>query len=562
MDFNHYFTNAELENIINAWVVHYPNLISVVNIGESFEKRPIWLLILTNQVTGSDKEKPAVWIDANIHATEIAGTTTSLRIAHTLLEEYGKVGRFSRLLDTSTYYIVPRVNPDGAELAMASVPRYIRSGVRHYPWEEKEEGLHEQDIDADGRILQMRIPDPNGDWKISSLDPRLMEKRGLVEHGNEYYRLLPEGLIKDYDGFVIKMARTPEGLDFNRNFPFQWRTEEEQEGAGPYPASEPETKTMVDFIVHHPNINLALTYHTFSRVILRSYSTKPDDEMDADDLFVTKKIGQIGSELTGYRCASTFHDFKYHPKEITTGAFDDWMYDHLGVFAYTVEQWDLPTQAGIKDRKFIEWFRDHPHLEDLQILKWIDENAQANAYVDWYDFEHPQLGKIELGGWNRMYTWRNPPQQFMGAESELNVPFALALGDLLPHLKIHKLEITRLNGKDYQLNLVVENTGFLPTYTSQQCKKRQAVRPVRVEMDLPERVKLLYGKQRTVLGHLEGRSNKLDVSSFWESSPTDNRARLEWVVRGEVGSILQLHVLSERAGTIHQEIKLGDQNNS
>ena len=73
---------------------------------------------------------------------------------------------------------MPRVNPDGAELAMAEIPQYVRSGVRPYPWEDKAEGIHSQDIDEDGRILTMRIPDPNGDWKVSALDPRLMEKRG------------------------------------------------------------------------------------------------------------------------------------------------------------------------------------------------------------------------------------------------------------------------------------------------------------------------------------------------------------------------------------------------
>ncbi len=100
-----------------------------------------------------------------------------MKIAHTLLEGYGKDAQITRLLDQAVYYIVPRVNPDGAALALADQPRYIRSGVRPYPWQEKDEGLHEQDMDNDGRILQMRMADPNGDWKVSELDPRLMQKR-------------------------------------------------------------------------------------------------------------------------------------------------------------------------------------------------------------------------------------------------------------------------------------------------------------------------------------------------------------------------------------------------
>jgi murein tripeptide amidase MpaA len=556
MDFNHYFTNEELNHLLDEWVATYPDLIQVSSIGNSHEGRPIWLLTLTNRTTGSDMEKPAIWIDANIHATEITGTTSALYIVYHLLIGYGTDEQITRQLDQSVYYIVPRVNPDGAEWAMAPNPRYVRSGVRRYPWEEKDEGLFSQDINEDGKILQMRFQDPNGDWKISSLDPRMMEKRAPDEHGGTYYRLLSEGLVEDFDGYIIKMARPLEGLDFNRNFPFDWRTEGEQNGAGPYPTSEPEIRSLVDFVVKHPNINLAITFHTFSRVILRPYSTKSDDDMNTEDLWVFKKIGELGTKITGYRCVSTFHDFKYHPKEVTTGAFDDWMYDHHGVFTYTIELWDLPTEAGIKDRKWIEWWREHPHEEDLQILKWIDEHGPSDAYLPWQPFDHPQLGKVELGGWNNMYTWRNPPLDFVESEVKRHYPFILTLGELLPHLTIHSLNIHQISDNKFHLNLVVENSGFLPSYTSQQTKFRKSSRPVRVELELPDGALLTSGKHREELGHLEGRSNKLEVVSNSADSPTDNRARLEWVIQAVSGSKINIKIMSERAGSIKREVIL------
>jgi murein tripeptide amidase MpaA len=556
LNFNRFFTNDELLQLLDEWLAKYPNLMQKNSIGKSHEGRPIWLLTLTNQSTGSDLDKPAIWIDANIHATEITGTTSALYIVYHLLKDYGANEQITRQLDQSVFYIVPRVNPDGAEWAMATTPHYVRSGVRPYPWEEKDEGLVSQDINGDGKILQMRFLDPNGDWKISSLDPRMMEKRAPDEVGGSYYRLLPEGLVDDYDGFIIKMARPLEGLDFNRNFPFQWRTEGEQQGAGPYPTSEPEIRALVDFIINHPNINIAITFHTFSRVILRPYSTKSDDDMNTDDLWVFKKIGELGTKITGYRCVSTFHDFKYHPKEVTTGAFDDWMYDHLGVFTYTIELWDLPTEAGIKERKWIEWWRDHPHEEDLQILRWTDEHAAPDAYVEWQPYDHPQLGKIELGGWNNMYTWRNPPVEFVEAEVKKHYPYMLSLGELLPHLAIHSLKISKISDNKFHLNLVVENNGFLPSYTSQQSKSRLASRPVRVELDIPDGVILTSGKQRTELGHLEGRSNKWDVSDPYGESPTDNRARMEWVIEASPGLIIGIKILSERAGNINHEVIL------
>lgn len=555
MDFNRYFTNEELKSLLHEWAKAYPSLVILSKIGTSYQDQPIWLLTLTNQATGPDTEKSAVWVDANIHATELAGTVTVLHLVYTLLTRYGQNARITALLDTSTFYAVPRVNPDGAALAMAATPRYIRSGVRPYPWEEQAEGLHPQDIDGDRRILQMRIPDPTGDWKISSLDPRLMERRGLDEHGGVYYRLLPEGLIHNFDGYVVKMAPPVEGLDFNRNFPFEWRPEAEQLGAGPYPTSEPEIKALVDFIVTHPNINAALTYHTHGGIILRSYSTKPDEQMDADDLWVYKKIGERGTQLTGYPCVSIYHDFRYHPQEVVTGAFDDWLYDHFGLFTFTIELWDLPGQAGIPERQLIEWSRDHPHEDDLQIQQWLDQHVGPEAYVAWYPFDHPQLGAVELGGWNTLYTWRNPPPKFMGMEASRNTPFAIALGEMLPHLTIHTLSVSALGDNAYQLKLVVENTGFFPTYTSQQGKKRQAARPVFVELELPDGVTLISGKQRTDLEHLEGRSNKLS-SSYRATSPTDNRTWAEWVLQAPSRTVVSLKVQSDRAGTLHREVLL------
>ncbi len=555
MNFNRYFNNAELETTLDEWVAAYPTLIRVEEIGKSYEGRPIRLATLTNQATGPDTEKPAVWIDANIHATEIAGTTTSLRLIYTLLTQYGQDEHITRLLDTSVYYILPRVNPDGAELAMAAIPQYVRSGVRPYPYEDKQTGLHSQDVDEDGRILTMRIKDPNGDWKISTLDPRLMERRGADEHGGEYYRLLPEGLLENYDGYQIEIAKPHQGLDFNRNFPVQWRPEDEQRGAGPYPTSETEIKAMVDFIIQHPNINAAITYHTYSGAILRPPSTHPEDEMDANDLWVYKSIGKRGTELVGYPNVSVYHEFRYHPKQVISGGFDDWMYNHRGIYAFTVEQWDIVGKAGIKDRKFIEWMRDHPHEEDLQILQWADENAGDDHYVEWYEYEHPQLGKIELGGWNNMYTWRNPPHHLMGEESERNVPFAISLGHMLPHLEIHTLDVTQIAENTYTINLVVDNSGFLPTSTSNSGKKRQINRPVRVELSLPEGVTLVNGRAKTEMGHLEGRSNKLGAI-FGVSTPTDNRGRLEWTLTGQPGAVITMDVLSDRAGAIQRTITL------
>ena len=557
MDFNRYFMNDEVETVLQGWTGEYPRLAKVTELGRSHEDKAIHLLTLTNQKTGGDEDKPAIWIDSNIHATEVTGTTVALHIAHTLLTGYGSDERCTRLLDNVAFYIVPRLNPDGAALAQTDSPKYVRSGTRPFPFSEPLAGLHEEDIDGDGRILQMRLRDPNGDWKVSSLDVRLLEKRGPDAHGGTYYRLLPEGRLEAFDGVEIKLAKPLQNLDFNRNFPFDWQPESTQSGAGPYPASEVEVRAAVDFVSRHNNINVAITYHTQSGVILRPFSTKPDEKMETGDLWVFELMGERGKDLTGYPCLSVYHGFRYHPKEVTSGAFDDWVYDYLGMFSFTVELWDLPGRAGIKDRDFIGWFRKHPHEEDLKILRWLEENGDEPPLVDWYQFEHPQLGPVEIGGYKLMYTWTNPPLSFVGEEAEKNTTFALSLADMLPRMTVHTLALERLTDEgDYRLRLVVENSGFLPTYTSAQGRKRVAARPVRVELEVPAGVSLTSGQAKTELGHLEGRSGKLAVSSIYAASPTDNRAWAEWVLRGPAGVEVGVQVLSDRAGTLRESVVL------
>ena len=233
----------ELTTLLRNAAESHPNLARVASIGSSHEGRSIWCVTVTNYATGEPLTKPAFYVDANIHATELSGSVAAFKLIDTLLSNYGKRGDITRLLDTRTIYVIPRVNPDGAEWAMADKPKYIRSSTRPYPYNEDAiEGLEAEDIDGDGRILMMRISDVNGPWKKHATETRLMVRRDPVETGGEYFRIVSEGRIKNYDGFNLPVARPKTGLDLNRNFPEEWRGEGEQLGAGDFPTSEPEVR--------------------------------------------------------------------------------------------------------------------------------------------------------------------------------------------------------------------------------------------------------------------------------------------------------------------------------
>ncbi|MBN1287973.1 MAG: carboxypeptidase [Anaerolineae bacterium] len=554
--FDTYYRYDDLTRLLHAFAQEHPNLVKVASIGKSHEGRDIWLATLTCFETGPAEEKPALWAEGNIHATELAPSMACLYTIHKLVAGYGSDPDITRCLDTRAFYICPRLNPDGAELALADKPKFIRSSTRPYPYDEEPvEGLIQEDIDGDGRILYMRIPDPNGNWKAHPDEPRLLVRRDPTETGGVYYRVVPEGRLENYDGATISFAPDKEGLDLNRNFPAEWRLESEQGGAGLYPTSEPEVRAMVDFIVKHPNITSGVDFHTFSAVILRPFSTKSDEEFPAEDLWTYKKIGDKGTELSGYPNVSIFHEFRYHPKEIVTGGSDDWMYTHRGIFGWTVEIWSPVPQAGIKDYKYIDWFREHPVEDDLKMLKWSDEVLEGKGYIEWYEFEHPQLGKVELGGWHAAYAWRNPPPQFL--EKEI-APFAdWLLWHLLisPRLELHEASAAPVGDGAYRVRLVVDNTGWLPTYVTKRALTKQLVRGVVCEIKLPDGAELATGQSREVRGQLEGRAYKR-VSPLWDLDPTDDRLKVEWVVRAPAGGVVQLVARHERAGVVRASVEL------
>lgn len=56
----------------------------------------------------------------------------------------------------------------------------------------------------------------------------------LLDDGEQYYRILPEGEFLEWDGFTQTQG-TRWGLDANRHFPHGFRPEGGQNGAGPHP---------------------------------------------------------------------------------------------------------------------------------------------------------------------------------------------------------------------------------------------------------------------------------------------------------------------------------------
>jgi Zinc carboxypeptidase len=555
--YDHFYGYDELTATLREWAEEAPKLCSVESIGTSYEGREIWLVTVTNTETGEHADKPGFLIEANIHSMEWTGCTAALHLIHKLLTEHGEDPTVTRALDTRVFYVIPRLNPDGAERGLKD-RRFIRSSVRPYPREEQDDGLRVEDIDGDGRVLDMRIEDRNGAWRRHPDETKLLVRRDPVDNPDDdgpFYRLLAEGRVENYDGVTIKTPPPLEGLDLNRNFPAEWAPEHEQRGAGPYPTSEPEVRAMVQAVVERPNITGHIAYHTFSGVHLRPYAGRPDDDLPTQDLRAYKIIGERGTELTGYPAVSVFHDFKYDPKQTIKGGAHDWMYDHLGVFSWTTEFWSPQRQAGISDYHFTDWIREHPIEDDLALVKWAKENY-PEAYVDWYEFDHPELGKVELGGWDIVNYWFNVP--FDRLEEEVAPHSDWALFHLLvsPLLELRSLDVEKLGEESFLVRLVVQNSGWLPTSVTQKAVERKSVLGLEVELDLPEGARLVGGEVKTDVGQLRGRVDKRSTTWWANDESTSDLGKLEWVIEAPSGTEIGIEARHPRAGTLRRRVTL------
>ena len=174
-----YYLYAELTAALETLVAAHPSLARLYSIGRTFGGRDIWVVEITNPATGPAEHKPGFYIDAHIHAEEHVTSSVALHAAWYLLSRYGLDEEVTRLVDGQVFYILPRLNPDGAELSLRPpYHRWVGNG-RFQPGQERERGIIPQDLNDDGYIVHMRVPDPLGEWKKSARDPRLLVQRDL-----------------------------------------------------------------------------------------------------------------------------------------------------------------------------------------------------------------------------------------------------------------------------------------------------------------------------------------------------------------------------------------------
>ncbi len=529
-----YHSSAEVHALLRSWAERYPALVNVVTIGETLRGTPLLVLEITNKTTGPAAEKPGYYYDGNVHAEELTGAEVALHFAWHVLSRYGRDSRITRLLDTRVLYVRPKFNPDGADIALAT-PHNPRSTPR--PYDEDRDGLLDEDppndLDGDGSITQIRIPNPAGRWKQDPRDPRIMQPRNVDDVSGAFFDVISEGIDDDGDGQYNEDGVG--GIDMNRNFPRNWGLEFQQRGAGPYPLSEPETRATIAFLHEHRNVTGVFHGHTSGGFLYRLPSTAPWDEFSLADQALILDLAAPYHETTGQPVVPSFSNPRIHRH----GTLISWSYWDYGVVGFVPEFWGGFGRDDDSDGE----------IDERERLRWNDEELNGTGFADWTRFEHPTLGAVEIGGWRARFTRRNPPPHLLQRELELYLPWMLWLAEISPRIRVQSSRVEALGDKLVRVIVVVENEGYLPTNITQRALDAELAVPVRAEITV-QNGEVVTGAPRVELGHLAGaRTQGGNLSA--------SRGRLDLVVR-VTGPRPRASIVirSEKGGTVRTELAL------
>lgn len=484
------FDRYHSAEVIYTWMKRfaeaYPDLVDLYETARSYEGRPILQMTLTNRRTGAPTLKPAAFFEGNRHSGEVTSAESVLWLMNYLLTNYGRDDDVTRALDRNAIYLRPINNPDGHNLYIHTA-QMNRSTVR--PYDQDGDGLLDEDspadIDGDGNIVRMRYKDAEGDYVIDPRDAsgRIMK---FVGAGKGDYRVVAEGLDRDGDGRIGEDGIG--GLDLHRNYPENWRPMTEatgrgwtQGGAGEFPLSEAETRSVVAFLLDNPNIYVVNSMDTRVPMHLRPPSTsKSEDRMYPEDLTWYRYFDRLGQSFTGYeRAGDVYFDYSSGAGMPLFGHGPDFGYFYYGAIWYGDELWD---NARPK-----EDLNGDGEKDELDQLIWDERENGGEGFIAWRECDHPTLGRVETGGWDPKFFSQNAPSRHLEPWIRNEALFNLAMVLHLPALEWGGYDVrrTRSYGKDstdYRVSITYRNTGRLPT-ALRQADLVKIVKPDRFDIE-------------------------------------------------------------------------------
>jgi hypothetical protein len=543
--FNRYNTYAELVEHMQAIARAYPDIVTLEEIGFSGLGRPLYVATVNSPKTGPDTSKPGMWIDGNVHGNEIQGGEAVLYSLWYLTKAYGQNDGLTELVDNYSFYFLVSQNPDGRDYWFEEANTSSSSRGNQRPQDSDRDGLVDEDpaedLDGDGSITTMWIEDPDGQWKRDEQDPRIFTRVGEDETG-QWTMLGQEGLDNDGDGRTNEDG--PGGDDMNRNWPTDWKPNYVQGGAGEFTLSNPETKAIAEFILTKPNIMAGQSYHNAGGMLLRGPGASyAESSYPREDVAVYDEIGRTGEDIIPYyRYMVIFSDlYTVH------GGFVNWLAEGLGAYAFTNEMWT----GG----KYFQ--RDVTSPDDERMWLFRDRLQFGQVFKDYTEFDHPDHGKVLIGGMNK-WSSRTTPTFMLEEECHRNFAFTMFHADQMPLLEWGPIEVERVGESDlWQVTIEVKNTKLMPTRSGVQARNNIGTNDLLV-------CEPAEGARVAMSGSIRQRRDKTISEVRFEPGriqlsrgvPGKGSALHRFFIEGPQGTAIRLAYTAERAKDIETEFTL------
>ena len=596
--------------------------------------------------------KPGMWIDGGTHGNEYTGTEVNLYIIDKLVTGYGADDEITQLVDDNAFFFCPMVNPDGVHM---SVEEGISQRQNSMLFDDDEDGEVNEDgpddLNGDGLYTSFRYPDPEGRYVMDDEDSRHMIRLGQNdETDKERYSVVRED--RDNDGDGDRGEDPIRGIDVNRNFPEGWwRDDDTQGGSGFYAASSVESRAILEFFTNNTNILMVQSFHTSGGFTYRPFARWSDDQIDPKDLSIYDRVmGKKYLELNDQEVPEAWRDAEptegdaapagppmreapqrtarpgggmppgrpagrqaaggqgdrgyempplwQHPyndsqdRAYGFGIFIDWAYAQFGTYSMTTELWSWQ-----RDTRGVPGFNgeDDRDLFYRSLLAYQDDVYDGEMFVDWTAYNHPELGRGEVGGWVSTFGSNNAiPGETLERICEIHWQFELFKAGLMPKLAITEAEAEVLYTTDntsqaravsdgntvtiragrnigrykvVKVTATVENTGALATHVARGANLAGNRQDVIWLIGNRDRIKFLQGNAWQRLGVIDGTMEipgydpstapELRVPMEFGMPPEDpaaepqtgNTREVTWLIAVEGDTPLQIVLSSQKGGT-------------
>lgn len=553
-------TNYHTPDQVVQWVKQMektnPGVVKTTTLATSPGERPVYLLEIGNEINSQKRMNPSVFVGANLEGNRPLTTEGAIFLASLILADPSQY-------DSLTWYIVPQGSPDAAARFFASTQ--IEDSRNDLPTnDDRDDQIDEDgvnDLNGDGWITSMRVNHPDGTWRVSDGDPRLLQIADPDKGEKGVYLLYTEGIDEDGDGSYNEDG--PGGTNVGINFPQLYK--HFTASGGIFPGSTPESFAIMKFVFEHPDIAMIVSFGStnwcftpplggrkgeadLSKIRLserqarqfnldasRTYTIKElveimkaqNPQMDVDEATIAGFLGlgaalnpQPGDLLFYEKYAKEYKEFlkeqgleqeRSDPAPAKDGSFELWAYFQVGVPVFSMDLWGVSkldsgkevtgSQTGGTQSNGGNEPGENVLAMEKTLLSYSDSLLGRKGFVKWEPYEHPTLGQVEIGGF-APYLGTTPPYEWADSLLEIQVPWILKLAGELPDLHIYEVKTTPKGNGIYQLDIWIENRAFIPFPTHMGSRNKQ---PAPAVLTLEgEKVALVSGYKRTPISRVGG----------------------------------------------------------